>query len=517
MKRLSILLVVLVSGALLLMACSDQERIDRAVQMTVEAQKPAEPTKIVLPTATSAPEQATATPTSVPVATKQANPETAAAQVKLSEKIVGIWVSEAKDFWIVFGEDGVLWLMGQPASYTIKDELSIAMTPMRDEIAQGGGIQIFNSEGEKSNLLTTAIQAQVIDENTILIQIDDEEVRTLFSSDILVMHRHPEIGHIWEQLLGAWYSAEYDSEIEFFANQVVSDGLMDSFSIMHNMVFIGSYSPMLIVSINDQEFEAISEESEVVYFKKSPQLSKFAEYELTIQDYYDATKKVPNDQIERFQEQLIGARISGTGKVLSVQSDNELDTMISMQFADITIYLDDVAPHILKKLKAGGSISISGKISRFEDSPIANNTSVHLTEVFVIAFNDSADEQESGATYLPPKETPLAQSVGEQPDGRIFETNGLPPSQNALPLELGQRVRSSSGIQGITVRTLPGAAAGDVVGYMEPPTTATIINGPVWLPGNSDTIVWWFIRTDAGVEAWVPANTSEFTLLEPVP
>ncbi len=291
MKRLSILLVVLVSGALLLMACSDQERIDRAVQMTVEAQKPAEPTKIVLPTATSAPEQATATPTSVPVATKQANPETAAAQVKLSEKIVGIWVSEAKDFWIVFGEDGVLWLMGQPASYTIKDELSIAMTPMRDEIAQGGGIQIFNSEGEKSNLLTTAIQAQVIDENTILIQIDDEEVRTLFSSDILVMHRHPEIGHIWEQLLGAWYSAEYDSEIEFFANQVVSDGLMDSFSIMHNMVFIGSYSPMLIVSINDQEFEAISEESEVIYFKKSPQLSKFAEYELTIQDYYYATKK----------------------------------------------------------------------------------------------------------------------------------------------------------------------------------------------------------------------------------
>jgi hypothetical protein len=46
---------------------------------------------------------------------------------------------------------------------------------------------------------------------------------------------------------------------------------------------------------------------------------------------------------------------------------------------------------------------------------------------------------------------------------------------------------------------------------------ATIINGPIWLEGNSDTIVWWYIRLDNGVEAWVAANTSELTLLEPVP
>ena len=110
-----------------------------------------------------------------------------------------------------------------------------------------------------------------------------------------------------------------------------------------------------------------------------------------------------------------------------------------------------------------------------------------------------------------------AQPVAEQPEGRISETNGLPTSRNALPLELGQKVQLRAGIQGITLRTLAGASAGEVIGYLEPSMQATVINGPIWLQGNSDTIVWWFVRTDSGVEAWTPANTSEFTLLEPVP
>ncbi|MBX3050541.1 MAG: hypothetical protein KF753_03640 [Caldilineaceae bacterium] len=110
-----------------------------------------------------------------------------------------------------------------------------------------------------------------------------------------------------------------------------------------------------------------------------------------------------------------------------------------------------------------------------------------------------------------------AQPVAEQPQGRIFETNGLPISVNAVPMELGQRVQLREGIQGITLRTLAGATAGEIIGYLEPPMQATLINGPIWLQGNSDTIVWWFVRTDDGVEAWTPANTSEFTLLEPVP
>lgn len=114
-------------------------------------------------------------------------------------------------------------------------------------------------------------------------------------------------------------------------------------------------------------------------------------------------------------------------------------------------------------------------------------------------------------------ESSAAQPGAEQPQGRIFEMNGLPVSVNALPLDIGQRVQLRPGIQGITLRTLAGATAGEVIGYLEPPTQATLINGPIWLQGNSDTIVWWFVRTDDGLEAWTPANTSEFTLLEPVP
>lgn len=109
-----------------------------------------------------------------------------------------------------------------------------------------------------------------------------------------------------------------------------------------------------------------------------------------------------------------------------------------------------------------------------------------------------------------------AQPVAEQPEGRIFETNGLPPSRNALALDIGQRVRLREGIQGVTLRTLAGASSGEVVGHLVPPMEVTLINGPIWLQGNSDTIVWWFVRTDEGVEAWTPANTSELTLLEPV-
>lgn len=114
-------------------------------------------------------------------------------------------------------------------------------------------------------------------------------------------------------------------------------------------------------------------------------------------------------------------------------------------------------------------------------------------------------------------ETSAAQPVAEQPQGRIFEMNGLSVSRNALPLDLGQRVQLRAGIEGITLRTLAGANSGEIIGYLKPPTQATLINGPIWLQGNSDTIVWWFVRTDDGVEAWTPANTSEFTLLEPVP
>jgi hypothetical protein len=99
---------------------------------------------------------------------------------------------------------------------------------------------------------------------------------------------------------------------------------------------------------------------------------------------------------------------------------------------------------------------------------------------------------------------------------RISSTNGLPPSRNALPLEVDQRVRIRPGFQ-VALRTEAGANAGTVIGAMQGGEQATIINGPIWLEGNSDTIVWWYIRLDNGTEAWVSANTSELTVLEAAP
>ena len=101
-------------------------------------------------------------------------------------------------------------------------------------------------------------------------------------------------------------------------------------------------------------------------------------------------------------------------------------------------------------------------------------------------------------------------------DGPIVETNGLPPSRNAIPLEVGERIQLKPEYK-ISLRTQAGSQAGAVVAQLQDANQMTILNGPIWLQGNSDTIVWWYVRLDDGVEGWLPANSSELTLLEPLP
>ena len=97
----------------------------------------------------------------------------------------------------------------------------------------------------------------------------------------------------------------------------------------------------------------------------------------------------------------------------------------------------------------------------------------------------------------------------------IVETNGLPPSRNAIPLNVGDRIRLLPEYK-ISMRTEAGAQAGVIVTHLQDADPMTILNGPIWLEGNTDTIVWWYVRVDSGAEGWVPANTSELTLLEPL-
>jgi len=97
------------------------------------------------------------------------------------------------------------------------------------------------------------------------------------------------------------------------------------------------------------------------------------------------------------------------------------------------------------------------------------------------------------------------------------QTNNLPTSNLAPPdLAVGQRVRVLPGLA-LTLRSQPGAAAGEQLGFLKDVQEATIINGPVWTAGERDTIVWWLVRLDDGVEAWAPANTSDLPLLEQIP
>lgn len=137
------------------------------------------------------------------------------------------------------------------------------------------------------------------------------------------------------------------------------------------------------------------------------------------------------------------------------------------------------------------------------------------------AVQQQAVSQPPAAVVVPPGDQESQTDGADapaQPGGDmalISQTNDLPVSRNAAPLSLGQRVRIVPGYQ-VALRTQPGATAGEVVGAMQAGMEATIINGPVWLEGTSDTIVWWFVRLDSGAEAWVAANTSELTLLEVV-
>ena len=65
------------------------------------------------------------------------------------------------------------------------------------------------------------------------------------------------------------------------------------------------------------------------------------------------------------------------------------------------------------------------------------------------------------------------------------------------------------------VRTQPGADQGEAVGYLRKMPPSSIVGGPYQTQGDTDTIVWWYVRTPTGVEGWTPANTSSLTLLGP--
>lgn len=96
------------------------------------------------------------------------------------------------------------------------------------------------------------------------------------------------------------------------------------------------------------------------------------------------------------------------------------------------------------------------------------------------------------------------------------QLNGLPASRNADPgLAVGGRALVQPGMTAALVSE-PSSDQSKVTGiYLTEGMVVTLIDGPVQLSGNSDTIVWYRVRLESGAEGWAPANTSDVTILRP--
>lgn len=96
-----------------------------------------------------------------------------------------------------------------------------------------------------------------------------------------------------------------------------------------------------------------------------------------------------------------------------------------------------------------------------------------------------------------------------------IQAQELPPSINARDdLAVGMRVIIQPGLQSY-ILTEPNLSTGESIGAIQDGEGALLLDGPILRQGESDTIVWWYATTDSGLEGWIPANTSQLTLLVP--
>ncbi len=165
---------------------------------------------------------------------------------------------------------------------------------------------------------------------------------------------------------------------------------------------------------------------------------------------------------------------------------------------------------------ARGSTTPSAEAPQVDEAPAQAQEAASVADVDAGGMPQA---EGSEASTQPGEAAPGRVQAGQPfpPGGtRIVETNDLPPSRNAIPLEVGQRAQVCGGCT-VYVRSQPGANDGEILGYLESGDIVELLNGPVWRAGESDTIVWWYVRRlSDGLEGWTPANTSRLTLLFPI-
>lgn len=250
MKSLHLILVLCVL-ALALIACSDdQEKIDRAVQMTIEAQQAqsVRPTETVPPTQTATPtpplptriateeaentptrasQQSTATPTTAPTVQK----ETSKSDTELATKILGTWLyvlDEDREYYdfMHFGKNGELW-WGQEE-------------PFRFEYEIVDGRSLLIKSGVDTTMLVTA---DLPNDNTLILELDSGRVE---------MNRQAQIENIEEKLLGYWQ--DDFSTVAYLPNkQLVTEWDSRPYEVVGNVVVFASVFPVLIISVDEDE------------------------------------------------------------------------------------------------------------------------------------------------------------------------------------------------------------------------------------------------------------------------
>lgn len=133
-------------------------------------------------------------------------------------------------------------------------------------------------------------------------------------------------------------------------------------------------------------------------------------------------------------------------------------------------------------------------------------------------------EQPAPATDVEAPETVVAAPVqGAKPVADVeyvnpfpFETNDLAASEAAYDFSLLDWAVVSA--TALAVQSIPDPADEHSVHWLTQGTQVELLGGPVWKPGEGDTIVWWFARAENGKEGWMAANGGNgMRYLEPAP
>jgi hypothetical protein len=273
MKRISMQITFLFLVALLIVACtSDQEKIDRAVQMTLEAQpvQNTQPTKqtpqetsrarstppkstatLSAPISTNKAEsvlpQNTATPTASPVSDTRIEVD-AISKPKLAGDLLGTWITDDNnghmDFFR-FNENGDLWQGGKDPfrfRYRVIDEGSIIM--------------YLGSDTEQT------VTVSMPDKDTLLLDL---------AGVVTELTRQPEIENLPDKLIGYWQQNEFNTFAILPNAQFVTENGFAPYEISGNMIVLYDAFPIYVFAIDEQEM-IILEEGEL-----SPPIQRMTE------------------------------------------------------------------------------------------------------------------------------------------------------------------------------------------------------------------------------------------------